>query len=347
MAAPGRADDFDLNRTTLREAMEEQPFRFAFFQAVRLLQQIEPDREMVGEFVNPANEIVRFSASTPVHFPASQLQSLEWKTESRPPTMTVNFMGLTGPSGVLPLAYSELVIDRLRARDHTLREFLDIFNHRMLSLFYRAWEKYRFPLQFERGERDQMAQMLLDFIGLGTRGLQNRQAVSDESLIYYAGLLSQRPRSSVGLQQVLSEYFEVPVEIDQFAGRWYRLTEANQTSFRETQSYSDMLGWGAIVGNEVWDQQAGICVRIGPLSLHRYEEFLPGGSAHSALRALLKYYVNDELECDVQLVLERKETPMCQLGEESEAGPRLGWVSWLKTRAMNRDPRDTILRMER
>ena len=276
MAAPGRTTDFDLNRTTLKEALESEPFRFKFFQAVRLLLRIYPDRETVGQFVNPANEVVRFSANTPVSFPPSQIHGIDWhendknKTGGQAPTMTVNFMGMTGPSGVLPIAYSELVLDRLRARDHTLHDFLDIFNHRMISLFYRAWEKYRFSLQYERGERDHLGQLLLDFIGLGTAGLQNRQDVSDDALIYYAGLLAQRPRSAIGLQQVLSEYFEVPVEIDQFSGCWYRLAagESDQ-SCSESNSYSDWLGLGAIVGDEVLDQQAGICVRIGPASARK------------------------------------------------------------------------------
>ena len=171
-------------------------------------------------------------------FPASQIQELERPADG-PARMRVNFMGLTGPSGVLPLMYSELVIDRLRARDRTMRDFFDIFNHRMISLFYQAWEKYRFTIPYERGERDRFSHHLLALLGLGTPGLQDRQDVSDDSLLFYAGLLSLHARSATALRQVLADYFDVPVEIEQFVGAWYPLDRESQCSHERN---SELLG---------------------------------------------------------------------------------------------------------
>ena len=222
MATEGGTQDLDLNvesgepvaesvapvvppRAEIREALEREPFCFDFFQAVRLLERLMPQRQAVGKFVNPSREVVHFGAHPSVSFPPSQLHSLTLK-EGEPARMTVNFMGLTGPLGVLPHYYTELVIVRERAKDGALRDFYDIFNHRMIALFFQAWQKYRFTVAYERGELDRFSHHLLDLIGLGTEGLQNRQAVLDESLIYYAGLLAQWPRSASALRQVLTDY---------------------------------------------------------------------------------------------------------------------------------------------
>ena len=154
-----------------------------------------PERQVVGRFTNPARRSGALRRQPAVAFPASQIQSLELP-EDGPRSMRVNFMGLTGPLGVLPLAYSELVLERLRARDRTMRDFFDIFNHRMISLFFQAWEKYRFAIPYERGERDRFSYHVLALLGLGTPGLQDRQDVPDDSLLFYSGLLSLHARSA-------------------------------------------------------------------------------------------------------------------------------------------------------
>jgi len=257
--------------------------------------------------------------------------------------MVVNFMGLTGPLGVLPLYYTQQVIERTRARDTAARDFLDLFNHRMLSLFYQAWEKYRVAVQYERGGYDRLSQYLRDLIGLGTKGLQRRQAVADDALIYYAGLLGQRPRSAQALQQLLEDYFGVPVAVEQFAGAWFALERSNQCWLEERRDASERLGWGAVVGDEVFDEQSRARVRLGPLTLAQYSDFLPTGTAYQPLRGLLRFF-SDEVDFEVQLVLKREEVPPCELGAEDETAPVLGWVTWVKTVGMARDPGDTVLR---
>jgi type VI secretion system protein ImpH len=257
--------------------------------------------------------------------------------------MRVNFMGLTGPSGVLPLVYSELVLGRLRARDRTLRDFYDVFNHRMISLFYQAWEKYRFVIPYERGELDPFSHHVLSLLGLGTPGLQDRQDVSDDSLLFYSGLLSLHTRSATALRQVLSDYFDVPVEIEQFVGAWYPVEEDSQCSLSEAMSYSERLGYGAVVGDEIWDQQSRVRIQLGPLTLERYMEFLPGGDAYRHIRALSNFFAGKQYDVEVQLILLREEVPVCEL--KAEPGPQLGWTSWVKSAAFGRDPRDAILEL--
>ena len=259
--------------------------------------------------------------------------------------MTVNFMGLTGPQGMLPLCYTEFVMERIQKKDTALADFLDIFNHRIISLFYRAWEKYHFAVRYEHGEKDRLSEHLGDLIGLGSAGLQKRLEpdLIDESLIYYTGLLAQRPHSAVALEQILKDYFEVPVAIEQFAGTWYRLEKKSQTRLDETNGPYETLGFGAVVGDEVWDQQSLVRIRLGPLSLDEYLDFLPTGTAYKALRSLVRFYSGDELDHEVQLVLKRDETPPCVLGEEGKGAPQLGWVTWAKSIPLGRDPAETII----
>jgi type VI secretion system protein ImpH len=344
MAAEGGRSDLTIAQRALEQQLTDEPYCFEFFQAVRLIERFTPGRTPVGLFANPRDEVARFGVNNTLIFPASEILSLTWR-EDGPPLMRVNFMGLTGPLGMLPLYYTQLVSERIRVRDTALRDFLDIFNHRLISLFYQAWEKYRFSVEYERGGPDRFSHHLLDFIGLGTAGLQNRQRVADQSLVYYAGLLAQQPRSAVALRQLLEDYFGVPVAIEQFAGAWYRLTPEMQCCLEREPSDSERVAVGAVVGDEIWDEQTRVRIVMGPLTLDRYLDFLPNGTACEPLRGLTRFYSGDQLDFEVQLVLKRDEVPACELGREDSEAPLLGWVSWAKSAPMRRDPGDAVLEL--
>ncbi|HEY1338055.1 MAG TPA: type VI secretion system baseplate subunit TssG [Bryobacteraceae bacterium] len=348
MASAGRSEDTAVagaapapagEHWPIAETLDREPWSFEFFQAVRLLARMS-DKQLVGRYTNPEDEVLRFGANASVAFPASEIQSLD-VSEEGPSLMRVNFMGLTGPLGVLPLAYSAMVIDRIRARDYALRDFLDIFNHRMISLFYGAWEKYRFEIPYERGEKDRFSHHVLGLLGLGTPGLQERQDVSDDSLLFYSGLLSAHARSTTGLRQLLMDFFGVPVEVDQFVGAWYPVELDAQCSVGSAETASEQVGFGAMVGDEVWDQQSRVRIRLGPLTLEQYRDFLPGGEAYRYLKALTKFYAGDEFDMEAQLVLKRRETPDCGLDGEVQ----LGWTSWSHLKEMERDPGETVLEL--
>lgn len=329
------------------ERLFEEPYCFRFFQAVRLLQLLAAGRgpggrEPVGRFVQPKDEAVRFGAHNVLTFPPSEIHELNAEAGG-PPQMSVNFMGLTGPLGVLPLYYTQLVKDRLKERDSTPRDFFDIFNHRMISLFYAAWEKYRAVVAYERGERDRATQALLSLIGLGTGGLADRQSVTDDALVFYAGLIGQRPMSASALCQILSDYFQVPVDVEQFTGAWYALDRPTQCEFQESDTASEQLGYGAVVGDEVWNQQSRARLRVGPLDLERYLDFLPSGTAYEPLRTLTKLLVSDQIDFEVQLILKREDVPACGLGVEEGTPPQLGWITWIKSAPLRADLDDTIL----
>jgi len=322
--------------------MREHPGRFEFFQAVRLLLRIFNRRGAPAGFTSAAREVLRFRANNSLAFPPSQIDSIDWAGDV--PAMTVNFMGLTGPMGVLPHVYTELVLSRLRARDRTQADFLDIFNHRMISLFYQAWEKYRSPVAYERDGQDRVSKYLMSLIGLGSDGLRDRMVVRDDSLLFYAGLLSLQPRSAVAVRGVLQDYFGVPVEVEQFVGAWRPLGKADQCELGNGASLNSQLGVGSVVGDEIWDRQSRIRLKLGPLTQERYLGFLPGGTAYEPLRDLARFSCGAHLEIEVQLILQRAVVPRCKLGEDGLAAPRLGWFTWMKSGPdFDRAPGDTVL----
>jgi len=344
----GRSDSSVAPPADLSEVeaqLRAEPYRFEFFQAIRLLERLLPEREPVGRFTNPGDEVARLGAHPSLSFPASEIQAIDWP-EGKAPSVAVNFMGATGPQGPLPHAYTTMILGRLRSGDATLRDFLDLFHHRMISFFYQAWEKYRFAISYERGERDRFSHHLLDLIGLGTAGLQERLAVPDDAFLFFAGILGQRPHSAHALELLLNDYFEVPVQVVQLVGGWFRLDETTECCIGQRDTPSEQLGLGAVVGDEVWNQQARALVRIGPVTLQQYRDFLPNGSAYEPLRALLRFWTNEEIDFEVQLVLQREEVPRCQLGGEESNAPQLGWVTWMKSKEMERNPDEAIFNVQ-
>lgn len=345
MAAEGRSPYPGVSQSPIHEALREDSCSFEFFQAVTLLQRLREGCQPVGTFSNPQDEAVRFRVHNRLPFPASQIQELHWSENDTQPEMLVNFMGLTGASGVLPYCYTELILERLKAKDRSLEAFLDIFNHRVLSFFYRAWSKYRFPVSYQLGNQDWFTRYLLDLVGLGTPGLQQRMAVPDEAILNYVSLFAEQSRSAAALESILADYFEVPVEVEQFTGNWYSLDEDTQCSLHEDAEESRQLGGGAVVGDAVWDRQGSVRIKIGPVGLTRYCDFLPDGTAFEPLKAITKLFSNGEFDFELQLILDRNEVPPCPLSTQHEQQPRLGWVTWLKQKPMEKDPGDTILKL--
>ena len=326
MATQSRPADIDVAQAPIRQDLEEHPGEFDFFQAVRLLRIMSPE-------AGP----LRFHANPSLDFPPSQIEGLE-VPPAGPAHMTVNFLGLVGPMGVLPYFYSELVNDRVRAKDPTLKAFLDIFHHRLVSLFHQAWEKHRFPALWERGESEGVSTALRALLGIGSPGLRERQNVSDHVLMFYTGLLAIESRPAAALEQLLEDYFQVPAAVDQFSGAWYLLPEAQQCRLGSETCFEE-LGVGAIVGDAIWNQQSRVRVRLGPMPLGRYREFLPGGNAYREAEALIEFFANRQYEFELQLALTREEVPEFELGTELP----LGWCSWLKTEEFGHHPDDAVL----
>jgi len=336
-AENGRTD------TPLERLLLEEPYRFNFFQAVRLLERMHPERQPVGRDTDPARELVRFRTRVSLNFPPSEIYEITQEDsaeEPKPLRMEVAFMGMTGPLGVLPHRYTELLIERTRYRDTALWEFLDFFSHRMISLFYRAWEKYRFGVAYERGQQDRFTEYLFDLVGLGTRGLRHRMSLEDEGVLPYGGLVEQRPHSSSALEAILGDYFEVPVRVNQFVGQWLDIDEG---SLSRLGSANSELGISAVVGSRFWDNQSKFRLVFGPLAFGKFRVFLPNGSAFKPVVDLARLLAGMEFDFDVQLVLKAEEVPACRLTTSGDDQPRLGWTTWLKTREFTQDDSQVVL----
>jgi type VI secretion system protein ImpH len=326
----------------LERLLEETPTAVGFFQAMRLLEILHPDREPVGGFGDPAREVVRIGVNPATSFPPSEIAGLELEPGDQP-RMTVNFMGLNGPQGVMPLVYSSLVAERARARDRGPAAFVDLFNHRMISLFYRAWGKMRITVASQRDGYDRFTSHLRDLIGLGTPGLQGRLGLPDEVLLFYSGLLAPKGRPVTALEQLIEDYFGVRAEVEQFVGAWYPVDEATQCRLGDEEDESTQLGIGAVAGDEIWDHQSRIRLRLGPMTRRQYDRFLPDGDAHGPLAEITRFFTSDEVDVEVQLVLARDEVPACSLGVDDDSPPSLGWCTWLRSEPFAHDADDTIL----
>jgi type VI secretion system protein ImpH len=332
---------------SLAEALFAEGYRFDFFEAVRILERLYPEREAVGQNANPSREVVRFGAHLSIEFPPSAVHEIARPADDNAPThMTVSFMGLTGPLGVLPRRYTELLLERVRQKDYGLRDFLDLFNHRLISLFYRGWEKYRFRLGYERAafqrEADaRFSRYVFGLFGMGTQGLRGRLEVDDAALLFYAGHLAQHCRSASALEGVLADYFGLPIKIVQFVGQWLPLSMANRSRLGPGGANNALAG-SAVVGRRVWDQQAKFTVRIGPLTFADFAEFLPAGRSFRPLAQLTRFFVGQQFDFEVQLVLQAADVPRCRLGAQGADAPRLGWSTWLKTTEFTHDAGDAV-----
>ena len=332
-----------MSEKPLNQILFDEPYRFEFFQAVRLLEKIFPERVPVGREASTTPEVIRFRSRVALDFPPSEIHQIkeffdEFSEEQRF-EMFVNFMGMIGVSGTMPTRYTELAMERARYRDTAMWAFLDMFTHRSVSLFFRAWEKYRFSIAYERGS-DDFTSFLFDFIGLGTKGLRGRLHIDDESLLSYGGLIAQKPHSSSALGQILADYFGVKVKIEQFFGQWLDLDEESITTLGQVNS---KLGTSAIIGNRVWEQQSKFRVRLGAMTFNQFQAFLPNGTAHKPVKGIIRFMVGLELDFDLQLVLQAKQVPSCILTTRAKRRPMLGWTSWLKTKPFKQDDEQVVL----
>lgn len=319
-----------------------QPYRYGFFQAVRLLEQLARDRASVGNDGPPGREAVRFRVPAHLLFPPSEIAALRRPGDpDAPPEMSIAFLGLIGPQGALPHVYTELVQERVRAGDPTAAAFLDLFHHRVISLFYRAWRKYRPALAQEQGGDDPFAGYLYHLMGLGLEPLRNRQTFPDAALLFHAGAFAQRRRPAVMLEAILSDYFRKPIEIACFVGHWLKL-QADDLSRLSLGGPHHQLGVSFVVGERSWDEQGRFRVRVGPLTREEFLAFLPGSAAFRELVELTRLYADAELDLEVQLILRADEVPESRLEGSAADGPQLGRTAWIRSRPLTADAEDAI-----
>ena len=316
---------------SLTDLLLEKGYRFEFYQAVKLLEILNFDKIPVGEGSEPEKEPVRFKSRVSHDFPASEIYDIISKDHNAEPSeMVINFMGLAGCLGPLPIAYTELILEGLRRKDTAFRDFLDIFNHRLVSILFRVRKTFRFAFEFIPPVKSRFARYLFALMGLGTAGLQGRMNVKDRALLYYTGLLSQQPRSMSGLEYILSDYFKVKVKGVQLVGQLYPI-ESDDLTRIGISGQNQFLGRNALLGSRIWDQQGKFELQVECPTFDNFYAFLPPGRAYRAFCQLTRFYAGIEFDIDYILILPAREMPQSRPGDVQ--GPRLGWTSWLNPRS--------------
>lgn len=334
MADPQRSAP---NPVALLEQLAREPHAFDFFQALRRLESGYPDNPRIGEAKRPTDEPVRLGQEPTLAFAPSTLASLR-RRGNRPPRLEVFCFGLFGPNGPLPLHLTEYARDRLRNHDDpTFARFADVFHHRLLTQFYRAWASLQPAVSYDRPERDRFGEYLGAVFGLGMPSLRERDAAPDLAKLYYAGLLAGPTRHADGLRAMLGDFFGMPVTIEQFVGQWIELSEDNMTRLGDPDTGA--LGVTAVAGSRVWDVQHKFRIRVGPIGYADYRRLLPGGDSLARLVALVRNYVDDGLSWDLQLVLKKEDVPPLRLGESGQ----LGWTTWAASAPLDEDADDLML----
>lgn len=311
-------------------------YYFEFHQAVKLMELAFPKASELGRYAVPENEPLSISSRVAYSYPPSDLYALTPPVDKNlhyPCQLSVNFLGLAGPNGPLPMPFSERLMERVRVQDTAFRDFLDIFNHRILSLFHRIRKKYWVGLSTQTPENTPFAQILFSFLGVGGDAFRNRMGVPDRGLLYYAGLLWKSPRSTSGLEIFLGHYFNVPVKVTPFCGQWLAIDKDQQTAIG-MQGHYQCLGQDASLGDKFWDTRSRILITIGPLNDRRFRAFLPdGGVAFQSFCELTRFYLGIEHSFDIRLIMKASDVESTQMKEHTT----LGWTSWLKTRPFTHD----------
>lgn len=273
-------------------------------------------------------------------FAPATLASLDPGQNGSPPRLSVRFAGLLGPNGPLPLHLTEYARDRLRnSGDATFVRFLDIFHHRMLSLFYRAWSSAQPAAQFDRPASDRFAAYVGSIAGIGMPSLAGRDAMPDRAKLHFAGRFACHSRHSEGLEALLSEFFKLPMRVEEFIGQWVRIPQDCQCVLT-LASGAASLGMSSTIGEKVWDCQQKFRIVAGPMSMADYQRLLPGGTSLKRLMAVVDNYVGFELEWDLHLLLKNEQVPQTQLGSLGQ----LGWTTWLLSQPVAKDADDLVLR---
>lgn len=324
---------------TLTERLTTQSHCFELFQAVRLLEQLAAGQRRpvgLGDDREPPAETVRFRAA--ISLTGQQIDRICCDHKDAPARLTQSFMSLLAPVGPLPMHYTEQLLEAPEDEEGgtPLADLLDAFVHRLLSLQYRAWAKYR-PFLFGaadglrdapggRQDVEALSPYLRALSGLGdsTLGLEPERGL-DERLLACSGLLARRRPSAAALQSTVRSYFGLPIEIEQFVVTEERLAESCTAALGRR---AHRLGSDAVLGKWARVVDGRFRVHVGPLSTSQLEALRPPGPAYRTLAALVALIAGPTLDFEICL----RGTPAAAPALGAAQGPSLGRDAWLGSR---------------
>jgi type VI secretion system protein ImpH len=332
------------------DLLRKAPSRFELLQAVRLLEMAANAAETGPDAGSGRpRRIVGFRGPLDGAFAASEVRRL---IDGNPTVLEVNVLGLNGPQGPLPAALGRRILDMMRSGDTQARDFLDIFNNRLVALLISHLRAENPALQSGPADRSRQAAFLFSLLGLGSSGIrhtlrpppQPRIHGLSRSLLKYAGLLNRRPKSLHSVERLIGGFFGVPVRGRSFVGHWSPLPRNGQAMLGGA-GRGARLG-SAPIGRRVWLQDGAIGLAVGPMSRDRFLELLPGTPGHDRLRALLRLGLSDVIDVECRLSVTASDAPRARLG--GDGATRLGLTSWVGTQPMVRDGEiRLLLRLDR
>ncbi len=326
----------------VKQTLFEQGYRFNFFKAVHLLETLAGGK-MLGCGLSCQDDPVRFRVLPGFSFPASDITAINNATAKGRPEVVVNFMGLVGPKGVLPDWYNAHALERANHKDHAFTDFLDIFHHRLISLFYRAWKKYRLAENFRADGDDRLSRCLADLVGLDT-GLRNSDPFFFQStrrrLIFFAGLVARGVPTAAAIEAVVSHAVGATARVEQFVPRMLQVHEHDRTCLGKKNS--TLLG-DALCGGRIRDTSSFFIVRLGPLSWDKYLAFQPKSRNLALVQRLIAWLAGLEYEFEIHLILKGSQIPGLCLGGRLGA-PVLGRTVLLRKKEIPYQ-RDIVLKV--
>jgi type VI secretion system protein ImpH len=317
---------------TLFEELERAPHSFDFHVALRRLECAYRERPRFGTAVRPADEPLRLGQDPSMAFAPAELAGFVPEKDGDPARLLVAFLGMFGPNGALPTHLTEFARDRVRnAGDATFARFVDIFHHRILLLFQRAWSSAQPAAEHDRPDDDRFKNYVGAISGFGRTAEGRLEHLPEEVKWYYAGLFATANRSAEGLGNLLNDYFQIPIRIEEFIGEWATLPESSRFCLGGSDE-SSALGRTSVIGKRVRLCQERFRVVMGPLGQAAFERFLPGREGLERLSSLVRTYAGSELHWDVRLVPGEDATDQLRLGDDR----RLGWNTRLGHRKARR-----------
>jgi type VI secretion system protein ImpH len=301
--------------------LEAEPWRFDFYAVMRRLERSFPERPRIGDVASRREEYVALGEQAFLDFPASSIAEADRDAQGRL-RLFVKFLGLLGPQGALPLATTEESYHWQIARDDAFPRFLDIFNHRFLQLFYRAWADPRPIAQHDRPDLDRFAAYIGSMIGVGSKPYLARDRVPDAEKLAHAGLIGAQAKSASRLQRFLAGLFKAEVEIEQFVGMRLVFDPADRTRLGGAHC---TLGGDALLGASVYSVEDKFRVKIVAGDLGEFQRFLPNGDRCAPLADAVFLHLGEQFEWDVELALPVGEVKPVRLGQSGH----LGWTSWM------------------
>ena len=305
-----------------------RPYDYEFHQAIKILEQLYPERSAYGHATNPCNDIVFVSSRVSYTYPASDIYSLiKPSIKENTYRLQVNFLGLAGANAPLPMPYADLLIRQNQQNSTAYQDFMDIFNNRLLSLLHRIRKKY-WPGLANNPLHEGSLYRLLNALNGSQRGDQSllpssplHNFITMNTIHYW-----RKPRSTAALKAMISDYFQMPVIIESNRGQWNTIGRDQQTQLGMAHS---QLGFSATVGECYWDQMTLVLINLGPLTWSEFQTFMPTGSAWPLFISLVKSFLDTHNQFQICLVIKSQDVQPMRLGDKSY----LGWNSWLHGRS--------------